>query len=362
MFGVYVLDKARGGPFMKPLLFALTLAAAVVYSFPASAGEAADLLPDVFFAPDQMADNEIDTTEIPGRVLFRFSTAIPNFGLGEYRIESTGEDAGDGLKAVVQRVFQDDGGSHTRPAGTFRYDPTTQMMDAPFWARYRIREILPNNGVGPVVRAGGKPQVRITSSALFNGNLPNVPTPGSQFFANGGNHGISVGYADLYPKFLRMQWIDITGIAAGTYWLEVEVDGDNSILESDETNNITRIKVDLPDAPGGVGEGEGEGLLCAVGPTHTADTDASGDISLSEVLRLVQFFNARGYGCEAGTEDGFAPLGANRDCCRHDSDYTPDGVAWFIDLAELLRCIQFFNSGGYHACNGTEDGYCPGAP
>jgi len=28
----------------------------------------------------------------------------------------------------------------------------------------------------------------------------------------------------------------------------------------------------------------------------------------------------------------------------------------------LLRLIQFFNSGGYHACpaENTEDGFCPG--
>jgi hypothetical protein len=27
----------------------------------------------------------------------------------------------------------------------------------------------------------------------------------------------------------------------------------------------------------------------------------------------------------------------------------------------LLRVIQFFNSDGYRACQGTEDGFCPGA-
>ena len=37
---------------------------------------------------------------------------------------------------------------------------------------------------------------------------------------------------------------------------------------------------------------------------------------------------------------------------------------WKIELSELLRIIQFFNSGGYHACPdavpATEDGYCVG--
>jgi hypothetical protein len=45
---------------------------------------------------------------------------------------------------------------------------------------------------------------------------------------------------------------------------------------------------------------------------------------------------------------------------RTSSDYNPQD--WAIDLSELLRLIQFFNSGGYYACpdDGTEDGYCLG--
>jgi len=46
----------------------------------------------------------------------------------------------------------------------------------------------------------------------------------------------------------------------------------------------------------------------------------------------------------------------------HASDYNPQN--WIISLSELLRLIQFFNSGGYFPCPdaGSEDGYCPGAP
>ena len=43
----------------------------------------------------------------------------------------------------------------------------------------------------------------------------------------------------------------------------------------------------------------------------------------------------------------------------HTADTSPD---YLIYLSELLRVIQFYNAGGYHACPGqnTEDGYCPG--
>jgi hypothetical protein len=42
----------------------------------------------------------------------------------------------------------------------------------------------------------------------------------------------------------------------------------------------------------------------------------------------------------------------------HASDYNPQD--WQVSLSELLRLIQFFNSGGYHPCVGSEDSYCVG--
>ncbi len=45
-------------------------------------------------------------------------------------------------------------------------------------------------------------------------------------------------------------------------------------------------------------------------------------------------------------------------CSPHSADYNPQD--WQIGLSELLRVIQFYNSGGYHACVGGEDGFCPG--
>lgn len=95
---------------------------------------------------------------------------------------------------------------------------------------------------------------------------------------------------------------------------------------------------------------------------HTADQNGNFAISLSELLRVIQFFNSGAYHCQEGTEDGFAP-GANEnehDCVPHNCDYNPQN--WTIGLSELLRIIQFFNSpgGAYHGCEGTEDGYCPG--
>ncbi len=92
---------------------------------------------------------------------------------------------------------------------------------------------------------------------------------------------------------------------------------------------------------------------------HTSDQDGDWHISLSELLRVIQFFNSGGFHCEAGTEDGYAPGSGSADCSAYSSDYNPQD--WDISLSELLRMIQFYNSNGYHCQQGTEDGYAPDA-
>jgi subtilisin-like proprotein convertase family protein len=116
-----------------------------------------------------------------------------------------------------------------------------------------------------------------------------------------------------------------------------------------------------PDGEGqteGTAEGEGQGS-----GSHTADQDGNGRINLTELLRVIQFFNIKGFQCvtpPAISEDGYLPgPGPDHGCAAHHSDYNPQD--WQINLTELLRLIQFFNTGGYHACpdENTEDGFCP---
>ena len=99
------------------------------------------------------------------------------------------------------------------------------------------------------------------------------------------------------------------------------------------------------------------------GPRHTADQNDNSILNLSELLRVIQFFNMGALRCQnegQNTEDGYQPgIEGPTGCGHHDSDYNP--ADWVIDLSELLRTIQFFNAGGYFPCpeQNTEDGYCP---
>lgn len=114
----------------------------------------------------------------------------------------------------------------------------------------------------------------------------------------------------------------------------------------------------------GVGEGtleEGEGAGTS-SQYHSADTDQSGGLSLAELLRPIQFFNADGFACaapEGEQEDAYAAgFGDCSGCAAYAGDY--EAPACHISLSELLRLIQLFNTGAYHPCD-EPDGFCPGA-
>lgn len=105
-------------------------------------------------------------------------------------------------------------------------------------------------------------------------------------------------------------------------------------------------------------------LLQALGGGFVMSADTNGDrvIQLGELLRLIQLYNAGRYYCaekSGSTEDGFATTAPTNEpnCVPHSSDRNSDKI---MSLSELLRGIQFFNLGGYTYCEDVspEDGFC----
>lgn len=97
------------------------------------------------------------------------------------------------------------------------------------------------------------------------------------------------------------------------------------------------------------------------GTCHSADADCDGRIVLGELMRIIQFYTSGGYHCADpvwGAEDAYhAGPGSRSDCAPHDGDYNPPD--WRFTLQEVLRAVQLYRIGGYAACGGGEDGFCP---
>ena len=213
---------------------------------PPDPGNPGDLLPDLTPISSTLTEDlRIDTTTLSGRTILRLSTEVANAGAGP--LEIWGGSASGDSQPVFQRIYNDTGGSRDVLAGEFVYHPSHGHIHFEGFASYSLRQITSGGGVGSIVASGGK-----TSFCLINIRqpFPELTNSAQVWDGRGGDNcgqiqGIDVGYSDVYGANLPDQWIDVTNVADGTYWLEAIADPDDNMLEVDETNNIARVQITL---------------------------------------------------------------------------------------------------------------------
>lgn len=211
-------------------------------------------------------------------------------------------------------------------------------------------------------------------SFTYRVNIPEDATGGQQITGNGVARILETGtvvtatvitplqaQGVAVPNVVGLTQEDATGLLLADGFVIGDVFEEYSVSVA-----AGRVKRTDPAAGENAPEGAAVQLVLSLGQgaIHTGDYVEDGVISLTELLRLIQFYNLGAYYCAEGqsSEDGYLPgTGGEHACGVHDSDTTAD---WSIDLTELLRFIQFFNSDGYHYCPDadppTEDGFCPG--
>ena len=94
------------------------------------------------------------------------------------------------------------------------------------------------------------------------------------------NQGIQAGWYDVYSSNTPCQWIDITGLPPGDYTLQVEVNPQHLLTESDYSNNTTNIPVVIPlldDNTNGMGD-DWETLYGVSDPDADADNDGMSNL------------------------------------------------------------------------------------
>ena len=212
----------------------------------APVGEVRDLLPDIVVIENDLYDHEVVTNVIEGRVHLRFSSATANLGEGKlylYGVPPT--EPGAPTHEVRQRIWRTDGTWYDRAAGQFVYHPGHNHIHIEGWAQYNLREILPADGVGAIVASGTKTSFCIIDLRIQDNGLPGFEPSGEFYACNSTIQGLSVGWADVYSRSLDDQWIDVTDVPDGSYWLESLADPAGNIAEVDATNNAARIHVTI---------------------------------------------------------------------------------------------------------------------
>jgi hypothetical protein len=171
------------------------------------------------------------------------------FGAGDCSLEegSVG-DEGTRRLLLFDTVMVNQGdedivlGSPTDPEpplvpGDFEYSPCHDHYHFTGWADYALKDAL-----GATVAFGHKQAFCLLDSLNYFGRPSHHYDCAFQ--------GISAGWADIYDKSLDGQWVDVTGVPEGDYFLEVSVNVLGKVPERDLLPNVVSVPVHVPDPSG----------------------------------------------------------------------------------------------------------------
>lgn len=198
---------------------------------------AAQLLPDVFPWASESRGYLYDWV-VEGNLL-RFTTAFANQGAGHLELRG-GATLPNGNQEVFQRIYNDDGTFSDRLAGEFTYHPGHGHIHFDGYAEYALKVRTAGGGVGNTVATGGKISFCIIDITKYN---PNAGA--SRYSGCGQIQGVTAGWSDVYTRSLPDQYINISNVPDGDYWLEVTIDPDHQLLEADPNNNTALVPVTL---------------------------------------------------------------------------------------------------------------------
>jgi LPXTG-site transpeptidase (sortase) family protein len=204
------------------------------------------LLPDL----RQEGPWDLTVTKAHGRFRLGFGSAATNVGMGPLLIHGE-RAAGDQTMHAVQRVKLSSGATQVLSGvGRLHYvvSPDHQHWHLEPFMTYELRRFGDRKLVGRDVKSGFCLGDRYTF-----GHLPGAPRR-PVFRTNCGrgltqlrqvSEGISVGYGDDYAANLEGQYIDITGVPAGRYYLVHRVNSSHRLAEVTYDNNVAWVSLRL---------------------------------------------------------------------------------------------------------------------
>lgn len=172
------------------------------------------------------------------RQLLRFASLTANIGDGV--LDVIAEPGSGDRQRSWQRLWGSDLSYWDRLSGEFVFHEGHAHIHFDSFERYQLLD-----ADGTVVAESEKVSFCLRDSERIVG--PGMATVGvfTTDISSCGTEqqSINPGWGDHYNQFLDDQWIDITGITAGTYTVKIIVDPLDLILEADETNNVGTFEV-----------------------------------------------------------------------------------------------------------------------
>lgn len=223
------------------------LASATLLLLLAASGEAgsSDLrLPDL--RPLTHGLNAYYISVEQGRRLLRFGTLIENAGQGNLELAGRRRDGRMRAWQVIQSGSRRSQKQKSE-IGFFEFHPEHFHWHLAQVAEYRLTDLE-----GTVLSRSEKISFCMVDSRAWDRTNPAIPPYPRYTSCPRGFElkrivaGLSPGYVDWYHAELPDQHVDITGLPAGAYLLEIEVNPDRILREVDLENNTIRYPVQIP--------------------------------------------------------------------------------------------------------------------
>ena len=214
----------------------------------------ADLLPDLDQEQPDGVEVATDTTGAVPRFHLAFDSAVDNIGAGPLLIDGHRASTDEPQMVADQTIQQTDGSTRTVPGiGRLQY---VYSSDHQHWHylgfdHYELRRASDYTLIAPDQKTGFCLGDRYDThpESTIPGEPPQPVFTGycgrGQTQLLGVSEGISVGYGDVYFANLEGQFVDLTGVPAGEYYLVHRVNADRKLAESDYTNDAASLLLDL---------------------------------------------------------------------------------------------------------------------
>ena len=213
-----------------------------------------DLLPDLISDPavrQQMTIGDVDFPELSDRLLLKFDGFVTNIGDGPFHLSGNPQhlnpdDPND--HDVWQWALGANGELHKLGQVPILYE-TDDDHDHFHLMQIVHYGIWDDNGPLAIeVAPGRKVGFCIYDTEIYPGFQDAAPQTYSREttdFCSQGQPGsstlimgVSRGWRDVYDTRTNFQWIDISEVTPGEYWLSAQADPDDVVVESDEYNPI----------------------------------------------------------------------------------------------------------------------------
>ncbi|KKS91627.1 MAG: hypothetical protein UV67_C0023G0003 [Parcubacteria group bacterium GW2011_GWC1_43_12] len=201
------------------------------------------LLPDLKAEPVSeiyiLRDSKTQNREI------KFNTIISNLGDGPLEIIGLFDEVTNKTRAI-QRIKTRQNEIQERTAGYFAFHPDHEHWHFNDFALLEIFYLNSDNSIGAPTAMSSKQTFCLADESRISPPLPNSPANITyDWECDNNTQGISVGWRDNYEAKLAGQEINIQNAPDGRYLLRSTADPFDRILEKDETNNFSEIRVEI---------------------------------------------------------------------------------------------------------------------